>query len=367
MCHYFSEFQEFLGADQVEGQLLAVSWSDGTLEVLSAETGHAVQQFKHTVARATNMDIDSDNDDEHPISCIGWGTNFINVEAVMRNTGYDVKTQTCSDHLFGSDDWQTQLDSIDLDEYLDRAPDQEKLEIPVDLPEQLARIDVMAEFPKLPVLPLLPPAAYRGGDHSAAELFASQVSLDAAIHSKNVSHQNDVDTLMLCEDNAGVRVILYDALSLGSIDSAGGAATMQYRFLKHASHPFHSTHMFLTESRIVSENPAISIQPLQLGFLQRGGTHLQIIQSKTAELQYLVQYVGEALLGIHHHWQHALDLPSRFMKFVNEDLQEKDNTTLAQSLLHLACTGHCPPLLKEWLVDTLAERVSNTGRTVQKA
>lgn len=312
------------------------------------------------------MDIDSDDEDEHPISCIGWGTNFINVEAVMRNTGYGATAEASSDFFSSSDDWQTQLDSIDLDEYLDRSPDQEKLKIPVGLPEQLARIDVMADFPKLPVLPMLPPAAYRGGDHSAAELFASQVSLDAAFHSKNVSHQNDVDTLMLCEDNAGVKVILYDALSLGSIEGVGSTAAMQYRYLKHASHPFYSTHMFLTESRIVNENPAISIRPLRLGFLQQGGTHLQIIQSKTAELQYLVQYVGEALLGIHHHWQHSQDLPTRFMRFVNEDLQEKDNTTLAQSLLHLACTGHCPPLLKEWLVDTLAERVSNMSSNIRE-
>jgi anaphase-promoting complex subunit 4 len=83
-----------------------------------------------------------------------------------------------------------------------------------------------------------------------------------------------------------------------------------------------------------------------------------MIESKTAQLETLVQYVGECLLAVHHHWKHAKELPSRFMESVNEMLAEKQEATLVPSLFHLAVTGDCPATLKEWLVDILAERVS---------
>jgi hypothetical protein len=74
-----------------------------------------------------------------------------------------------------------------------------------------------------------------------------------------------------------------------------------------------------------------------------------------------VQYVGECLTALSYHWKHAKELPAKFMDNVNEELAEKNEPNLARSLYHLAATGDCPPTLKEWLVDILAERVSSMG------
>ena len=64
------------------------------------------------------------------------------------------------------------------------------------------------------------------------------------------------------------------------------------------------------------------------------------------------------MISLGHYWTHSQDLPSKFMRNVNESLEEKEEGTLVENLYHLAVTGHCPATLKEWLVDELAERVS---------
>jgi anaphase-promoting complex subunit 4 len=228
------------------------------------------------------------------------------------------------------------------------------------LPEQLARIDVTDLLPKLPILPLLPPAAYKTGEHPAAELFASQSSLDSALHTSSDQDHNGLDTLLLCHDDGAVHLILYDSLSLGNVQAPREWKSPHVNYLQHASHPFGCSHMLLAE--VPAGNglpPKIALAPLSLRFLHSGaGSQLHMIESKTAQLETLVQYVAECLLALHHHWKHANDLPSRFMGGVNESLSENQEPNLVQSLFHLSVTGDCPPTLKEWLVDILAERVS---------
>ena len=48
------------------------------------------------------------------------------------------------------------------------------------------------------------------------------------------------------------------------------------------------------------------------------------------------------------------------MMNVSETLEEKGQGDLVTNLYHLACTGHCPPIVKEWLVDELSEAVRIT-------
>jgi anaphase-promoting complex subunit 4 len=44
------------------------------------------------------------------------------------------------------------------------------------------------------------------------------------------------------------------------------------------------------------------------------------------------------------------------MMNITETLEEKGQGDLITNLFHLACTGACPPLLREWLVDELSEQ-----------
>lgn len=291
--------------------------------------------------------------------------NFVDVPAVKAKTGHKSKPTTLDERLpstlnaLTTDDWNNGKKSATLDDFLERIPDPKKIEIPVDLPEQLARIDVTSLFPKLPVLPLLPPSVYKMGQHPAAELFATQGSLDAALHTAPDRDLNGLDTLFLTYDDGSVHLILYDALNLGCVGLPAEWKVKRLNFLKHVSHPFGCSHMFLTgiPSEKANISPKIALIPLSLRFLPSAGSLLHLIESRTAQLETMVQYVSECLLALHHHWKHANELPKRFMEGINETLAEKQDPTLVQSLFHLSATGDCPPNLKEWLVDILAERV----------
>jgi anaphase-promoting complex subunit 4 len=346
------------------GHYLAVGWSDGIVEVVSAESGNVLQYFKQVTTAGQNS---TSNETTKPlnVTCVGWSLNFIDVPSMKAKTG-GTRDSSIDDTLnvsiedLTTDHWRDDHQSVTLDDFLDRLPDLEKIEIPLGLPEHISRVDITSMLPKLPALPLLPPAAYKHGDHPAAELFSSQMSMDPLLHGTRFSELlNGLDTLLLAQDDGTVRLVFYDSLSIGTIALPTSWTIQSPHFSKHASHPFSRSHMFLAELRpqgtVASRTVLI---PLSLRFMQSAGSHLHMIEHKTAQLETLVQYVNECLLAISHHWAHAKDLPGRFMANINETLAEKKEPSLVQSLFHLAVSGDCPPTLKEWLVDILAERVS---------
>ncbi|KAL9615153.1 MAG: hypothetical protein Q9167_000359 [Letrouitia subvulpina] len=55
-------------------------------------------------------------------------------------------------------------------------------------------------------------------------------------------------------------------------------------------------------------------------------------------------------------FQTSQDLQNRFIRNVDETLQEKCDCTWIHAAYHLVLTGHCLPGVKDWLVDELGER-----------
>jgi anaphase-promoting complex subunit 4 len=105
-----------------------------------------------------------------------------------------------------------------------------------------------------------------------------------------------------------------------------------------------------------SQTKNITFVPLTLNFIPSAGIYLHLIASKTSQLQNLLLYITQCLQRIRTFFKHATDLPSKFMMNISETLDEKDQGDLTTNLFHLACTGACPPLIREWLVDELAEQ-----------
>ncbi|KAF2622501.1 hypothetical protein BU25DRAFT_402517, partial [Macroventuria anomochaeta] len=105
-----------------------------------------------------------------------------------------------------------------------------------------------------------------------------------------------------------------------------------------------------------AEVDAISFVPLTLNFVPSAGIYLHLIASKTSQLQNLLLYITQCLQCIRTFFKHATDLPSKFMMNISETLEEKGQGDLTTNLFHLACTSACPPLIREWLVDELAEQ-----------
>jgi anaphase-promoting complex subunit 4 len=364
------------------GQAVAVAWSDGTVDVISAETGKYLLKDSTTVHGSQRKPEKS----QAKVACLGWGVNFIDVDAVKARTGISANTfnppkkespsfeETISGEgkePFSTDSWDSFRDSITLDDFLQRQPDLTTLDISPDLPDQLAMMDCESLFPKLPVIPVPPANPFARPAAGDTGAFSSQAQIDSIFHSHHSKDHNAVDVLVRCMDDGTVSPTIYDSLSAVSVGLPKEWGVEKSRPLVHASHPYSCSHSILMEistlnsssSRRFSTKPSASstrlvLVPLTLRFISSAGIYLHLIASKTTQLQNLLQYVAQCLQRMRAFWTHAQDLPARFMRNVSETLEEKGEGSLEQVLFHLAVTGSCPPTLREWLVEELTESVS---------
>ncbi|KAF2194781.1 hypothetical protein K469DRAFT_744590 [Zopfia rhizophila CBS 207.26] len=333
------------------GQSIAVAWSDGLMDIISAETGKILQKDVPPPATAQGS---------RRIQYIGWGLNFINVEAVKRRTGIRKKKTNGSAASIDftsqtTEDWDAFKDDITLDDFLQRQPDLQALNIAPDLPDQLAMTDMETLLAKLPAIPLPPTTPFmRPMQQADAGAFSSQAQVDAIFHSHHMKDHNAVDMLVRCMENGTVHPSIYDSLETIDVGLPPEWPLELSKQLLHASHPYSSSHGLLMELKLQGRT-LLAFVPLTLGFVPSAGVYLHLISSKTAQLQNLLLYIQQCLQRVRNFWKHSQDLPSKFMMNISETLEEKKLGDLVQNLYHLACTGNCPPTIKNWLVDELAE------------
>ncbi|KAK8182382.1 anaphase-promoting complex, cyclosome, subunit 4-domain-containing protein [Phyllosticta citribraziliensis] len=340
------------------GQHLAVAWDDGSIDIVSSETGKTVKQVLREASSASLGDETS----APKVSCLGWGVNFIDVDSVKDRTGSSKATSNGHDSVSGNllattDEWAEKQDEVTLDDFLERQPDMQKLGIAPDLPDQIALIDVQDVLPKLPVIPA-PPAnpLQMMSRASSSDAFSSQQSIDAIFHSQHLKDHNTVDVLLVgCEDGS-ISPTIYDSLEIGAMRLPGDWSLSNTLPLLTASHPYSCSHLSLMEVRGKKpQHVKLALAPLTLRFIPTTGIYLHLIASKTAQLQSLLLYLRACLKTIIAYFNHARDLPSKFMLNIDETLASKGEPDLVQSLYHLAATGHCPKTIKEWLTDELTE------------
>lgn len=324
-----------------------MSWSDGLVDVISTETGNALHNFRHGTDFGAGNQLHPDGQ-SRAVFCLGWGLSLLDGDAGR------ARTKPKDSH---SNEKQSTKPPITLDDFLDREPDLEAIHLPSELPEQLSGFDATELMPKLPVLSILPAAAYKSSQPPLAELFASQTLLDSALHRGPSKALNALDTFLLSNSQGTLRMVLYDSLSIGNISPPGLDASSSVQYLKHYSHPFAHCHVLLTQIETASGEHCIALVPISLRFLKNAGRNIHFIDYKTAQLDTLVQYIGETILAVNYHWKHGQDLPSKFQANIEEDLMERNEPSLWQSLYQLAATGHCSEKMSEWLKDELAERV----------
>lgn len=102
--------------------MLAVAFSDSTVSLVSAQTGKAVHQIQYQDQLSTK------------ICCLGWGANLTDAKG----------TRLRLDSL---------PDKVSLDDFFNRGTQVQDGQAPLDLPAELAFLDIEAVLPKLSVLP----------------------------------------------------------------------------------------------------------------------------------------------------------------------------------------------------------------------
>ncbi|KAF2874139.1 anaphase-promoting complex, cyclosome, subunit 4-domain-containing protein [Massariosphaeria phaeospora] len=338
---------------EFNGQAIAVAWSDGFTDILSSETGKVIHK---------DLPPPITSSEAPRIQCMGWGLNFIDVDAVKRRTGLrTVKTDVASPGTgFGAsttEEWDAFKDGTSLEDFLQRQPDLQILDIAPDLPDQLAMMDIEMLLPKLPAIPAAPALPFMRAPQVDSGTFATQAQVDALLHSHHTKDHNSVDMFIRCTDKGTVHPSIYDSLETVNVQLPSAWA-IESKPILHTSHPYSCSHGLLIETKSATPDSRkkLAFVPLTLGFIPSAGNYLHLIASKTSQLQNLLQYIQQTLQRICTFWKQSQDLPSKFMRNISETLEEKGMDNLVQSLYHIACTGNCPPIIHEWLVDELAEQ-----------
>lgn len=342
---------------EFNGKSIAVSWSDGSTDLVNAETGKV--SHKNLMLPAPEKKAESmDEDVTSRVKCIGWGLNFIDVDVVKRRTGTRTTKPNGESDSFGqptTEDWDAFKDDTTIEDFLQRQPDFQSLDIAADLPDQLAMMDVETLLPKLPVIPLPPALPFMRITQADSGAFSSQVDVDSLLHSHHLRDQNSVDMFIRCSDQGTIHPSMYDSKETVNIHLPN-AWGLNSTPLLHTSHPYSCSHGLLMRTTSSISQSKIAFVPLTLNFIPSAGIYLHLIASKTSQLQNLLLYITQCLQRIRTFFKHGQDLPSKFMMNISETLEEKGQGDLVTSLFHLACTGNCPPLIREWLVDELAEQ-----------
>lgn len=348
---------------EFNGKNIAVSWSDGCTDLVSAETGKV--SHKDLMLPVSTKDENSMLDADAParVKCMGWGLNFIDVETVKNRTGTKLRsngTTSAQTDAFGNattEDWDAFKDDTTLEDFLQRQPDFQSLDIAPDLPDQLAMMDTEALLPKLPAIPMPPALPFMRVPVADSGGFSSQAEVDSLLHSHHLKDHNSVDMFIRCSVHGTVHPSIYDSLETVNVHLPGGW-NIQSTPLLHASHPYSCTHCILmqTSSAASPQKKAVALVPMTLNFIPSAGIYLHLIASKTSQLQNLLLYITQTLQRTRTFFKHAQDLPSKFMMNISETLEEKGQGDLVTNLFHVACTGNCPPVMREWLVDELAEQ-----------
>ncbi|KAJ5359271.1 uncharacterized protein N7496_011684 [Penicillium cataractarum] len=331
----------YLGEDEADGEVRALAWKgngrllavacgDGSVRIISAYSGKTVHHYQAFEEKKEEPAV-TDQNPSPKVTCLGWGMNFTDSKAAQK-------------HLQGA------AGQISVEDLLTPGihPSKAAAILKADLPRELALLDIESSLPKLSTLP---------ATGAEDDLFSSRASIDAIFHSSTKDNNDSVDVLFVGFDDGSVHLRIFDCFEIGSFpigESAGVAGSCH--ILCHASHPLSSTHALLVSPTNGQSDEPINLVTLDLRFITKSGRYLSLLASKTTQLQNLLRYISQVQKQIEVEWKNAQELPARFLRSVNQDLQEQCQCDFTTAIYHLVVTGHCFEPMKEFLVDIVGER-----------
>lgn len=187
-------------------------------------------------------------------------------------------------------------------------------------------------------------------EYTSEGIFSSRSSLDSLFHASRKEDQESTDALIIGVDAGRLVLNVYDNFSLGQISTINQNVVLE----NHASHPYSSTQALLWKS---TSNRQIYFQTIDIRPITDTGRYLSLIASKTTQIQNLLRYLDLTQQHISTEFKTSHDLPKKFIRNIEEALQEHDHCSFVDAAYHLAATGHCFDTMKEWIVDELGDRV----------
>lgn len=200
-----------------------------------------------------------------------------------------------------------------------------------------------------------------------ATVFTLRSGIDFLFRTPKRDTYNQVNVMIVGTSDGKLQLSIYDSFIIGTfpqpaLDSVPSSPSNPAYMIHHASHPQVSTHALIFAEK-QNELQELHLVPMDLPFLSFSPINLSLLSSKVTTLQALLRYLKQISLHMQVEWKNARELPARFIRSVQSDLEgmEKGPRDIVSALFHTAMTGHAYPVVQEWLVDSLAERVRQTN------
>ncbi|KID89182.1 WD40/YVTN repeat-like-containing domain protein [Metarhizium guizhouense ARSEF 977] len=298
-----------------DGQFLAVGWSDGVVRLMGLETNKAAHHIPVCGGTAN-------------ISRIGWATCTVASKSpgdllIQSKDGILTNTTTSDDNL------------------------------PPNLPQELTFLEVDTALPKISPLP-----TSSAGVDDDATVFTLRTGIEFLFQPPKREEYEQVNVMIVGTDDGKLQLNIYDSFLIGTFPSPVSESlnTPPY-MISHAAHPRLSTHA-LVFAHTQTEPEYLHLVPMDLPFISSSPINLCLLASKLTTLQKLLRYIKQTQLHMQVEWKNTRELPSRFLRSVQGDLEELPSgpRSIVPALYHTVVTGHAYGPVREWLIDSLAER-----------
>ncbi|KAF3770073.1 hypothetical protein M406DRAFT_335816 [Cryphonectria parasitica EP155] len=326
---------------KADGQFLAAGWDDGTVRLLSVENTKVVHRLNVAQRHA-------DNAEPAQIVHIAWVRNLARER--RRGRGRGPKAHITSEMKALGSEIGGSLDAKN-DGHI------------VDLPHALTFFEIDASLPKISPLPV------SGGTGDDMFAFSTATALESMFPPLKLKDSRVVDVMVVGTKDGHVHLSIYDSFFIGSFYvpiavRLGGVEPRvnvdgTHEVVLHASHPKVSTHCLImgpTDDGVGATTLYVVLMDLR--FISDSPFDLSLLASKTTMLQKLLRYLKQAQIHILNEWQATRELPSRFLNFIQQDLQKMDcrPNNIVQALYHTVLTGHVHAPVKDWLVESIGDR-----------
>ncbi len=322
-----------------DGSLLAVGWDDASCCLYSGEDGKLISRtsshnksaesdWRLTIAPAAPTYADEVVPPHVLPNFIAWTAHKLDVAPLLGANSFSALKEGLS-----TEAWFDEV--TEEGQQASRRLVKDNLQALVD---SITRLDTTKV---LPGLSALPSHALRPGLDAAK--FTTQVGVDGAFAVK-ATDARSVDAQIIGNKSGAVKVFLDDSAEMGTF-SVDKPATM------HASNSQCAAQVLLSQS----ESHECELRFMQLPLDKLGSTLLRVVATNTKRLQSLMHYAAHSVRCLQHDFTTGLQLPSRILNGLKEELRDQENIDPATALYELCMTGRSTPVMTEWLTDIVKD------------
>lgn len=199
-----------------------------------------------------------------------------------------------------------------------------------------------------------------GSDSEDASVFTLRTGIDFLFRTPTPEEYDQVNVMIVGSTDGRLHLSIHDSFVIGSYACPSLGPGTPPHLVHVSSSPRLSTHaLLLAATKAKPEEMFLTL--MDLPFISSVPINLSLLTSKLTSLQKLLRYLKQTQLHMQLEWANTRELPSRFLRSVQAGLEELTSgpRSIVPALYHTVVTGHAHEPVREWLVESLAERVNH--------